>query len=150
MKKRTILLTMGAMLGTGGLSFAQNPAVPHTPVPMEATQGNPPPPATRADAEEADQATKGDSMRFEGKVLALDKEARTITLEGRGPTTVRITAETKIKKGGADAAFTDLAVGDEVRGRVKPGDPGEAVGLKIGPETEAEKERRQARKASKQ
>ena len=69
---------------------------------------------------------------FHGKLLALDKTARTITV---GKRTFQITSETRIKKAGKPATFEEGVVGQPVSGYVKPTQNGKwvAVSVNFGP-----------------
>jgi hypothetical protein len=72
---------------------------------------------------------------FHGKLAALDKIAKTITV---GKRTFQITSETKIKKSGKPATLEDGVVGEEVSGYVKPTPEGKllATTLNFGPKTD--------------
>ena len=58
---------------------------------------------------------------FYGKLAALDKSAKTITV---GKRTFRITSETKIRKDGKEAKLEDGVVGEVASGYVRPTDDG--------------------------
>jgi|SRR3954467_14470551 hypothetical protein len=81
-------------------------------------------------AEKSDSATKK-GHPFRGKLAAVDKVAKTITL---GKSTYQITSETKIKKADKPATLDDATLGEEVTGFAKPGDGGKffASSLNIG------------------
>ena len=72
---------------------------------------------------------------FHGKLAAVDKTARTITV---GKRTFQITSETKINKGGKPATLDDGVVGEEASGYVKPTEEGKLAATKVnfGPKTE--------------
>ena len=72
---------------------------------------------------------------FHGKLAALDKTAKTITV---GKRTFQITSETRINKEGKPATLDDGVVGEEVSGYVKPDDNGKLVATKVnfGPKAE--------------
>src|SRR6266576_2700354 len=72
---------------------------------------------------------------FHGKLAALDKAAKTITV---GKRTFHITSETQIKKAGKPATLDEGVVGEEVSGYVKPTDDGKLVATTVnfGPKTE--------------
>ena len=80
-------------------------------------------------------AKKPSAGPFHGKLAALDKAAKTITV---GKRTFQITAETKINKAGKAATMEDAVVGEEVSGYVKPDEHGKLVATKVnlGPKTE--------------
>ena len=71
-----------------------------------------------------------------GKLAALDKAAKTITL---GKSTYHITPETKITKAGKPATLDDGVLGEYVTGYVKPAEDGKMVAktLYFGPKPEA-------------
>ena len=58
---------------------------------------------------------------FHGKLAAVDKNAKTITI---GKSVYQITSATRIKKNGKDATLDDGVVGEEVSGYAKPLDDG--------------------------
>jgi hypothetical protein len=65
---------------------------------------------------------------FHGKLAALDKNAKTITV---GKRTFQITSETKILKAGNPATLEDGVLGEEVSGYVKPSEDGKLVATKV-------------------
>ena len=69
---------------------------------------------------------------FHGKLVAVDKGAKTITV---GKRTFLITSETKLKKSGKPATLEDATVGEEVSGYVKPREDGKlaATTVSFGP-----------------
>lgn len=69
-----------------------------------------------------EKAAKGGP--FHGKLAALDKVAKTITV---GKRTFQISSETKIKKSGKPATLEDGVVGETVSGYVKPAADGKLV-----------------------
>jgi hypothetical protein len=73
---------------------------------------------------------------FHGKLAALDKTAKTITV---GKRTFQITGDTKITKAGKPALLESGVVGEEVSGYVKPLDNGKllATTVHFGPKTDA-------------
>ena len=72
---------------------------------------------------------------FRGKLAAMDKTAKTITV---GKRTFAITSETKIYKAGKPAMLDDAVIGEEVSGGFKTADDGKLVVTKfnIGPKAE--------------
>ncbi len=72
---------------------------------------------------------------FHGKLAALDKTAKTITV---GKRTFQVTSETKIHKAGKPATFEEGVVGEEVSGYIKPTDDGKLIATTVnfGPKTE--------------
>ena len=65
---------------------------------------------------------------FHGKLSAIDKTAKTITV---GKTSYQISSETKITKDGKPAMLEDGVIGDEVGGYVKPNDAGVMVATSV-------------------
>ena len=93
-------------------------------------------PAAETPAEKAAPAkTKAPGLPFRGKVSAVDKDQRTVSLAGREKSrTFQITATTKIKKDGKPATFEAVTVGESVGGyalRNESGHP-EVVTLNLG------------------
>ena len=84
-----------------------------------------------------------------GKIAAVDKVAMTVTI---GQTTISITSETKIEKGGKPATLDDVAVGEEAMARIKKTDDGKttALGLRLGPKPEGEPKPAEGKKKQKQ
>ena len=74
---------------------------------------------------------------FHGKLAALDKFAKTITV---GKRSFQITSETKIKKGGKPATLEDGVVGETVSGYFKPSADGKLIATTInfGPKSTVE------------
>ena len=72
---------------------------------------------------------------FHGKLLGLDKNAKTIMV---GKRTFQITSETKIKKAGKPATLADGVLGEPVSGYVKPAAEGKwiAVSVNFGPKAQ--------------
>ncbi len=68
-----------------------------------------------ADAPKTEKKTRG--MPFNGKVGAVDKATKTITLEGKEKERVfQITSETRIRKDRKPATLDDVMVGERVGG----------------------------------
>jgi len=91
--------------------------------------------ATSKDAAAKETVKKPLPGPFHGKLVALDKTAKTITV---GKRTFQITSESKITKAGKPAQLGDGVVGEEVSGYVKPTDSGKLVATTVhfGPKTE--------------
>lgn len=53
-----------------------------------------------------------------GKIEAVDKTMKTLTLSGEKKQVLVVTSETKIVKGGKPATFADATVGEEIGGSV--------------------------------
>ncbi len=73
---------------------------------------------------------------FRGKLAAVDKTAKTITM---GKRTFQITAETKIFKAGKPATLEDAVLGEEVSGGFKTTEDGKLLATKVnfGPKVDA-------------
>jgi hypothetical protein len=89
---------------------------------------------------------KPKQMPFRGKVNAVDKTAKTVTLEGKEKNrTFQITSETKITKDGKPAVMDDVLVGQIVGGLAKETAAGKLevvtlnIGAKVGKAKDAEK-----------
>ena len=65
---------------------------------------------------------------FHGKLAALDKAAKTITI---GKRTFHVSPETKIMKNGKPATLEDGVVNQEASGYFKTGDDGKLVATKV-------------------
>jgi hypothetical protein len=81
-------------------------------------------------------ARKAVAGPFRGKLSAVDKASRTITV---GKRTFLVTQETKIKKDGKAAGLGDAVIGEQCSGYVKPNEAGKLVAttLNLGPKTPA-------------
>jgi len=99
-------------------------------------------PATQAAEgakDKSDQAPKSDrklkQMPFRGRISAVDKTTKTVTLEGKEKSRAfQITSATKITKDGKPAVLDDVIVGQTVGGLAKETAAGkwEVVTLNIG------------------
>lgn len=79
---------------------------------------------------------KRDGLPLGGKIGAIDKNAKTLTV---GEKTVQITSETRIRKGGKEATLDDGVVGDEVGIYYKKdGEKLVALSVRFGPRPEGE------------
>ena len=65
---------------------------------------------------------------FHGRLAALDKNLKTITV---GKRTFHISSETQIKKAGKPATLDDGVVGEEASGYVKPDENGKLIATKV-------------------
>ena len=65
---------------------------------------------------------------FHGRLAAIDKSAKTITV---GKRTFQITSETKLAKDGKPATFDAGVAGEECSGYVKPADGGKWVATSV-------------------
>ena len=102
----------------------------------------------KPDAAAAAKKPAADQMPFHGKIGAVDKTAKTITIEGREKgRTIQITSGTKIRKAGKPATLEDATPGEEVGGLAKRLADGklEAVSLRVGPKPEVEKKKSKAK-----
>ena len=139
----TLLAFTSALLAGAPLPLrAQN-----TKAPADKPAGTP-----AADATKPEKPGKGGP--FHGKLAALDKVAKTITV---GKRTFQITSETRIKKAGKPATLDDGVVGETVSGYQKPAADGKlmATTVNFGPkpapqESEKPKAAAPAEKQSKQ
>lgn len=86
---------------------------------------------------------------FNGKISAVDKIAKTITV---GERIFQITSETKLMKGGKPATLDDAAVGEAIGGNFQKGDDGKlnAKTVHLGPKPQAEGEAKKAADAKKE
>ena len=90
----------------------------------------------KSEKKEAKDGEKKAAHPFRGKLAAVDKNAKTITV---GKSVYHIISATRIKKGGKDATLEDGVVGEEVSGYAKPMDDGgmAASTLTFGPKPES-------------
>jgi hypothetical protein len=81
------------------------------------------------------QSTEKKAHPFRGKLAAVDKAAKTITI---GKSVYYIISETRIKKDGKDATFEDAVIGDQASGYAKPTEGGKmaASSLNLGLKSE--------------
>ena len=89
---------------------------------------------------------KGKFMPYRGKISAVDKTAKTITLGGKEKERVfQITADTRILKDGQPATLDDVQVGEQVRGQARVASQGnpELISLYLGPKGDGTKDARQ-------
>lgn len=72
-----------------------------------------------------------------GKIAAVDKQAKTVTI---GQTTFQITSETRIEKAGKPATLDDVVIGEPATARIRETDEGKkvATNLRVGPRPEGE------------
>ena len=110
-------------------------AVLSTPIGLLAQTTNKAP----ADKNAINEATKpAKAGPFHGKLVAVDKVAKTITV---GKRTFQITSESKLKKNGKAATLEDAVVGETASGYVKPSPEGKLVATTVnfGPKSASEK-----------
>lgn len=67
-------------------------------------------------AEKAEKAVRARPVM--GKIEAVDKTMKTLTLSGEKKQVLQVTSETKIMKAGKPATFDDATVGEEIGGSV--------------------------------
>ena len=94
-----------------------------------------------AAAPEAGKKEKPRGMPFTGKLSAVDKVAKTITIKGKEKERVfHITSQTRIIKAGKPATLEDGVVGEEVGGFAREAAEGklEAATVRFGPRPEGE------------
>jgi hypothetical protein len=137
---------------TGALALALAVAVPYsseartkesTQQQFQSQQAYPSPAAKSATAQRP--------IPFHGKVARIDSPGRRVTLatkEGPGRT-FKITEMSVIQKTGNPGNFSDLIIGEEIRGSYvkRPDGTLEIKSLKVGPPTVAELQVREQRKA---
>ncbi len=90
---------------------------------------------------EAGKKAKPRGLPFRGKLSAVDKLAKTITIKGKEKDRVfHITSQTKISKAGKPATLDEGVVGEDVSGfaREAAGGNMEAASVRFGPRPEAE------------
>jgi hypothetical protein len=99
-----------------------------TGLPLAARAADPVPEAPKA--EKKSKATK--TAPFTGKVGAVDKLAKTVTLEGKDRQRVfQITSETRIFKEKKPGIFADVQVGDTVGGSARESNDGKMEALTL-------------------
>ena len=88
---------------------------------------------------EAQKEKQPKAMPFNGKVKAVDKATKTITIDREKSNNFHVTSHTKIVKAGKPATFDEIAVGEQVGGRTHENSGKlEAVSLRIGPKPATE------------
>jgi hypothetical protein len=118
----TLLVFISAALASAPL---QSQAQTTNKAPVDKTAGS-------QGAEATKPEKPGKAGPFHGKLAAVDKVAKTITV---GKRTFQITSETRIKKAGKPATMDDGVVGETVSGYVKPASDGKlaATTVNFGP-----------------
>lgn len=81
---------------------------------------------------EQQQENRTRPIPFRGKIAAVDKQAKTITV---GERVFQIMADTRINKAGKPATLDDASVGEEIAGAYRQGADKtlQAVSVRIGP-----------------
>ena len=95
-------------------------------------------------------AAKRQVFPFHGKLSAVDKTAKTMTLEGKEKArTLHITSQTRLTKDDKPATLDDAAVGEIIAGQARLNEAGqtEAVSVRIGAKTEGPQKPKQEKKA---
>jgi hypothetical protein len=94
------------------------------------------PPEKKATEKKEAADKKPSPHPFHGKLIAIDKTAKTISI---GKSTYYITSETRIQKGGKPATLEAGVIGEQVGGYVKPGADGKmmATSVNFGPKADA-------------
>jgi hypothetical protein len=134
--KKNLLKLAGFSLLTAALVAAPTPTF------AAEKKGKPETPAAEKKA-----APKGERGPFHGKLAAVDKQAKTITV---GQRTFQITSETKIKKNGKPATLDDAVVGEPAGGYFIKGDDGKLVARSLNLGAKPEGEGKSAGKKKKQ
>jgi hypothetical protein len=82
----------------------------------------------------AKKETKAKARPFVGTVKAVDKVAKTITLEGEKAQTLLVTSETRLVKDDKPVTFDDVPVGESVTGSLRETAEGklEAIRINVG------------------
>jgi hypothetical protein len=90
-----------------------------------------------AEKKEAPAKKKSDTLPFNGKVGAIDKTAKIITV---GERKFQVTSETRITKAGTPATLDSGVVGEEIAGSYRKADDGKLnlVSVRFGPRPEGE------------
>jgi hypothetical protein len=110
------------------------------------------PAASTAASPSASPAKTERPIPFHGMISAVDSSAKTFTIAGKEKSRVfKITDKTVLSKAGNPATMKDVVANEEVRGSYwKQADGSlEAKSVKLGPPTEAEKAKEEARKSKK-
>lgn len=109
------------------------------------TQTNKPATASKSASSKSGES-KQSAGPFHGKLAALDKSARTITV---GKRTFQVTAETKIIKNDKPATLNDGVVDDVVSGYFKTSSDGKLTltTLRFGPKTETKTSQKKSKKS---
>ena len=90
-------------------------------------------PVPAADKPAPADPAKPTRMPFGGKLKAIDKVAKTITIDRENKNTFAVTSETKITKAGKPATLDEAAVGEDVGGlAVDKGGKLELLSLRLG------------------
>ena len=100
-------------------------------------------------ADEVEKEKKTGQLPFHGKLNAVDKAAKTITLEGKErKRVILISSQTRIAKAGKPATLDEAVLGDEVAGQlIKVADgKEEAVSLRLGPKPEPQPKEKKTKK----
>ena len=131
-----------------GLMILLAAAVAGLPIQLAAQTATNKPAASKAPAAEKTDSAAKKAHPFRGKLAAVDKVAKTISL---GKSTYYITSETKFKKADKPATLDDGVIGEDVSGYVKPGDSGRMVAATVnfGPKTDAKTATKKAEKTPK-
>jgi len=140
---------MEKMLRVAGLSVALA-VVMAVPNRIQGQTTNNPPHTKKSEAAQETPAVakKPGAGPFHGKLAAMDKVAKTITV---GKRTFQITSETKIRNAGKPATFESGVIGEEVSGYVKPAEDGKwmATTVNFGPKAGTDSEKKKSGTAEK-
>jgi len=133
LKFNTQLWKSCAILFSLGLALAASPFPLSAQTRPKAAAAKNAPAQTNAPAISTKQPVAGP---FNGKLAAVDKTARTITV---GKRTFQITPETKLRKANQPATLEDAIVGEKCSGYVKPTEDGKwvATTVNFGPKPES-------------
>lgn len=115
MKKSIVHIGLLALL-IGAIGFIPSPALGQA-AKAESNQ--------KASPEKAQKSAKNPrALPFRGKVTAINKTAKTVTV---GERVFHLTADTRILKGGNKATLEDAVVGEEVGGSYRKADDGKLM-----------------------
>ena len=121
-----------SLLGLLGVAIAS--------VPVNASAKDTNAPAVEKSAVKEAKPKKSGVLPIHGKLKAVDKAVKTISI---GEQTLQITSETTITKAGKPATLEDGVVGEEASATYKKGDDGKLTAIKVrfGAKAEAKKEK---------
>lgn len=139
LRPASLFVLISVITATSVCGWAQ-PATDKAPAESKPSTENPEPAKTEK---------KPKAGPFHGKLVAVDKVAKTITV---GKRTFNITSETKIKKAGKPATLDDGVVGEEVSGYVKPREDGKlaATTVNFGPKSQPASSEKKSKETDKE
>jgi hypothetical protein len=111
-----------------GLLWLTAAALITVPISLFSQTGDKAPPEKHSASQSTDMEKPAKAGPFRGKLAAIDKVAKTITV---GKRTFQITSETKLKKAGKPATLEEGVVGEAVSGYIKPSADGKLVATTV-------------------